>query len=477
MKLRTKIFRHLVLIAAVPSIILAISAYFLLDATLEQTNAWLESNSPDRTINALRLVEARLQAAAVEALASSDSEKRRKALDWSIVDSTIYMNEEARGVLSNSNDSLLIAACQQAGPIRKLIGGAVIVGYASDSSGIIQAGGFVLDGEYVSGFHAATESLREGRNRRNLLPAFVTFLGFLGFAILVIVIVLAFWLSRRLSRGVTVPLEELAVGVAQIGQGGRLPDINNAGTDEVDNLASAFGEMADELESNRRKLLAAERVQAWQEFARRMAHELKNPLTPISLSLYRIKKKLQDSNEYDRFADSIEAIAAEVAHLERLASDYSSLAKLPEPKMVEFDFKHMSDEVVALHEVQLEAFDFSYVFSGSEARMIGDRDRIREVLINIVKNALDFCTPGGKIDVAVRVNNDSISVIAKNDVRDVADVDVKKARIPYFTTRKGGSGLGLAVSDKIIMDHGGNLSLYVEGSQAVVRIDIPRGNN
>lgn len=474
MKLRAKIFRHLVLIATIPSLILAVSAYFLLDATLSQTNVWLASSTPDRTINALRLAESRLQAAAKATMSASGTQDRLRLLDWSLMGDSLAMPDAVRESLPAGHDSLLCAACKEPGPVRLLVDGAVVVGYARDSAGGILAGGFVLGEEYVSGFQAATANLGDSRNQQNLFPAFIVFQAIIGIIIFIGAVSLAYWLSRRLSRSVTIPLEELAVGVASIGRGKRLPVFTKAETDEVQNLAASFTSMAAELDENRKKLMAAERVQAWQEFARRMAHELKNPLTPISLSLYRIKKKLQDSGEYDRFADSVDAISAEVAHLERLASDYSSLAKLPEPKMVEFDFKQVCDEVVALHAVQLESFNFSHSCEDEKILLSGDPDRLREVLINVLKNAIDFCLPNGTITFIVRTTGDKILIRVANDVKNVNEVDIKKARIPYYTTRKGGSGLGLAVSDKILMDHGGNLTLQIVDSSAVIAIELPR---
>lgn len=142
--------------------------------------------------------------------------------------------------------------------------------------------------------------------------------------------------------------------------------------------------------------------------------------------------------------------------------------------MAEFDFKQVCDEVVALHAVQLESFEFSYSFAEEQVQLIGDPDRLREVLINVLKNAIDFCTPKGNIEFIVNMSGDKILIRVSNDVEDIETIDVQKARIPYYTTRKGGSGLGLAVSDKILMDHGGNLSMHIGNSSAVVTIEIPR---
>ncbi len=473
MLLRTKIFRQLVLFATIPSIILAVSAYFLLQTTIEQTSSWLAGNASDRTINALRLVESKLQTAAESTLSLSGNDETASGLDWQLREGAITWSAAGSHPDPMSIDSIVIRSCTETGPVRVVVDGAVLVGFSIIDAGKVTAGGYLLDESYLAGLEAATSSLSESRNFSNILPAFILFLFTSGGIILIIVISLAWWLSRRLSRSVTIPLEELLNAVIDVGRGRALSSLSKAGTEEVDNLAGSFRSMSQELELNRKKLVAAERVQAWQAFARVMAHELKNPLTPISLSLYRIKNKLQKTDKYGEFEDSIEAISAEVAHLERLASDYSSLAKLPEPRVQTFDVHKLIEEIVDLHKVQLEAFNFAFRYVGTESTITADPDRIREVIINVLKNALEFCIPGGRISLLAEFGEKTFSLTVSNSSQDVSETDFQKARIPYYTTRKGGSGLGLAVSDKIVIDHGGSMSLRIVDNNAVVAIEIP----
>ena len=472
MRLRTKIFRQMVLFAIIPSLIIALSAFFILRLAIDRTGSWLSATSPERTINALRLTEYQLQRIAEAAVKSDSDIPMQSAFDWTLKDGVVQYGLESPR--TPELDSLILSIAQVLGPIRLAQSDFVIVGFAAGNDSVLTAAGFILDRQYVSGFEAATASLSESRGFKNILPGFILFLITGGAFILLIVISLAYWLSRRLSTSITIPLEQLSRAAINMGRGISAPLDGIGGSDEVTGLAQSFLQMTEELEESRRRRIAAERVAAWQEFARRMAHELKNPLTPISLSLYRIKNTLTKNDAYDAVADSIEAITAEVAHLERLASDYSSLAKLPEPKFCEFDLSDLLSEVIGLYEAQLESIRFTRNIAGSPMIIVADPDRLREAIINILKNAIEFCPQGGEISMHASVTETRTIIELTNTAGDITEADLRAAKLPYVSTRRGGTGLGLAVSEKIILDHGGGLQLHLKSGMTVVRVTIPR---
>jgi nitrogen fixation/metabolism regulation signal transduction histidine kinase len=303
----------------------------------------------------------------------------------------------------------------------------------------------------------------------------VLFLIAAGTTLLLLIIILAYWLSRRLSAAVTTPLEQLTTVTAAVARGEKADEISVTGTEEISRLTETFNSMLVDLEESRKRLVAVERVAAWQEFARRMAHELKNPLTPISLSLYRLKNSLQKAGNYDRFADSIEAIAAEVDHLQRLAEDYSSLAKLPEPKPVRFNLTELAREVIQLHTAQLEAYSYREEVPGEPVMVRADPDHLRQVMVNLLKNAIEFTSAKRKIIVSVSDGGKSVTFAVANEGDNIKEADLQAAKRPYFSTRKGGLGMGLAISEKIIIEHGGSLNIGLSGDMTVAQFTLPKG--
>ena len=479
MLLRTKIFRHLLFFALVPSLVIAAVSLYLQSHIVAPADRYIASFSPDRTINALRLAEARLQDAARSALMRADPDRLQttaNGLDWLVlIDSAGATAVKMPPDNAVPADSILGPNAFSSSTIRRTVGKNLFLGAWADINGRKIAGGFVLDRQYLDGFETATVSLSQGRLYSNLRPAFTMFSAAAGAAVLAIVIVLAWFLSRRLSGSVTTPLEQLEALTAAVAKGESPVGVTPAGTDEIRHLAETFHQMVADLESNRTRLIAAERVAAWQEFARRLAHELKNPLTPLALSVYRIRKKLQEREDYQQYADSIEALDAEVAHLRRLADDYSSLARLPEPKFTRFRFDRLVREVIELHAPQLDVFHFDDETAPETVEILADPDRLREVMVNLIKNALEFALPGGRIVIRTSRKENAIRFVVADENRDsnIVSADLLRARMPYVTTRPGGMGLGLAISEKIIIDHGGMLKLEVVGAFTEASFEIP----
>lgn len=475
MFLRTKIFHQLVLFALIPSVVVGSAAYYLLFKSMDRASIWLSVSSPDRTINSLRLVEARLQDQAAAYLLRGGRPDSTVFDWWVVAEGDSVIDAAIIGDYPKLTDTIPAAFgnISDEGPVREVIRGYLFLGASTRSGSRRTAGGFILDRQYLDGFRTATAGLSESRRFQNIQPGLVLFLIVAGVAVLVIIIAVAYVLSRRLSRSVTTPLEQLTAATAAAAGGDYTGQISTRGTEEIVRLANTFNHMMDDLEDSRRRLIDAERVAAWQDFARRMAHELKNPLTPISLSLYRIRKALQEEGQYQRFEDSIEAISSQVSRLERLATDYSSFAKLPAPKMQTCDLADLARALVSLYAPQLEAYRFEKEISPEPVQLRADPDHLHQVMVNLMKNAIEFTPAGGRIVLSVTSDSRRAIFSISNECGPVDAETARTAKMPYFSTREGGSGLGLAVSEKIIIDHGGSLSLSIGEGPAVATFEIP----
>jgi two-component system nitrogen regulation sensor histidine kinase NtrY len=216
-------------------------------------------------------------------------------------------------------------------------------------------------------------------------------------------------------------------------------------------------------------VLKAQKALAWQEVARRIAHEVKNPLTPIKLSTERMLKKWQHKDEDfgQVFEGSMRTIVKEVDSLRRLVDEFSRFEKMPEIHKSPTSLAGIIDEVVNLYR---DYKDFSIMVSVPEGIPLIDMDgeQFKRVLINLFENAFQAMNHGGSIDVAVSVDPSANRVFI--DVADngpgIKDEDKEKLFLPYFSTKKEGTGLGLAIASKIIREHMGYLR---------VRDNAPRG--
>jgi nitrogen fixation/metabolism regulation signal transduction histidine kinase len=268
-----------------------------------------------------------------------------------------------------------------------------------------------------------------------------------------VVSLISLYLSRRMARQIAGPVKALARGTEQVAGGNLDVSIDVDAPDELGHLVGAFNRMTSDLKNSKKELVRAERVAAWQGIARRLAHEIKNPLTPISLAMHRIEKRADEPAT----TDSIATVLEEVDNLSRLADEFSLYARLPEPAFETVGLDELLRSVVELYvdgdRVTVELPDLK---SGDNWNVRADAGQIRQVLANVVKNAVTAM--GGKGVLTVNLSCDAGLVTAS-----VADTGpgipepVDQIFEPYFTTRSTGTGLGLAIARKIVEDHGGRL--------------------
>lgn len=224
-------------------------------------------------------------------------------------------------------------------------------------------------------------------------------------------------------------------------------------------------------------IIKAQRAVAWQEVARRMAHEIKNPLTPIKLSTERMVKKWETKeSDFDQiFERSTKTIIKEVDGLKRLVDEFSRFSKLPEVKKLPVHLPALIDEVVSLYKGYKD-IEINVSFPQECPLVELDEEQFKRVMLNIFDNAVHAISDTGKIEMKLRfdlASNTAFIDIADNGLG-IRDEDKERLFLPYFSTRKEGTGLGLAIANRIIAEHRGYIRVRDnEPKGTIFTIEIP----
>lgn len=286
-----------------------------------------------------------------------------------------------------------------------------------------------------------------------------------------------FVVAGRIAR----PVERLVRAVGQIDAGEADYGFERPAGDELDAVAGSISRTHRALELQRARSTAAERVAAWREVARRVAHEVKNPLAPIRLTAQNLRRARQtDPVLFDElFDDGVRTILEEVAQLERLVGEFSEFARLPAPRRRACDPAALLDDVLALHRAEPGlVVERHGAASVPGARL--DEDQIRRALGNVVGNAveamreLDPETPR-RLEAGVALDDGVVAITVRDSGPGPPAGGGDTMLRPYFTTKSGGTGLGLAIVDRIVTEHGGILAVErVDdgGCRIVIRLPL-----
>jgi two-component system nitrogen regulation sensor histidine kinase NtrY len=208
-------------------------------------------------------------------------------------------------------------------------------------------------------------------------------------------------------------------------------------------------------------LIKAQRTAAWREVARRIAHEIKNPLTPIQLSIQRARKKyLSRSPDYDQvFLEATETITSQVDELKKLVDEFSRFARLPSISPAPVDIHEIIEDSLKLYRSHRRGIDFPIAYHPSPLIINGDAEQLKRVLINLIENSLDAIEGEGKIsfETSVDQSEGTVRVRVSDDGRGLPEKDRDKLFLPYYSTKKGGTGLGLAIVSDIVNEHKGEI--------------------
>lgn len=292
-----------------------------------------------------------------------------------------------------------------------------------------------------------------------------------------------------MAGGVSVRIRQLAGATRKVGAGDLSIRVPEQGRDEVTALASAFNRMLSEVENNRTRIEYLQRMGAWQEMARRLAHEIKNPLTPIQLAVEEVHRRYPDGDQKYRHLlnSTLEIVVDEISTLRRLVSEFSGFARLPHAQLTPADLAAFLREQAqgssspgSGDPSQWGALpmDVELAIPDGPAPVYLDRQLLRRVMANLVSNASEALPPEQEQRGKLRIS------LSQADNRWVIDVDDNGPGIPeelrlsvfepYVTTKSTGTGLGLAITKKIVMEHGGSIAALPSPlGGARIRLSLP----
>ena len=304
--------------------------------------------------------------------------------------------------------------------------------------------------------------LTQGDLTRSFFLAFVI----IYLVCLVIALGVALLMAERLAR----PIHRLVRGADAVAAGHWDTHVSAGAGGETGRLVQAFNGMVERLDTQRRRLVETEKMAAWRDVARHLAHEIKNPLLPIRLTVEELRDQYKGNDDSYRtmLEDSARVVGEELGHLQTLVRDFSEFAKMPELSPREASFEQLVRDVAGIYpQVQSEIG-----VEGNLAPFPFDPDQLRRVIINLFDNAVSV----GATRMTVRLGADARQLRAAftDDGPGIAPENLEKIFEPYFTTRSEGTGLGLAVSHNIAVLHGGTMQASsLPGKGATFTFTLP----
>jgi nitrogen fixation/metabolism regulation signal transduction histidine kinase len=324
--------------------------------------------------------------------------------------------------------------------------------------------------EEAQAIAAVVESYRRSQQIGLLEELHVRNAGYILATFAFVFLVVAFAVGAMLARTLTRPIEELQDAFENVAAGNLGFQVTSRPRGEMGHLTDGFNTMSSDLYESHHQLVRATRQAAWQDVARRLAHEIKNPLTPITLSIHRVRTRLASDDTVVQ--ECLDTILEEASHLERLANEFSSFARLPKPKLNRIDPAEVLQQVLDLY-AATPNLTLNVRLDGLPA-VLADRDQIRQVFTNVVKNAVEAMPRGGDLDVQWSQENGFVAFTFRDAGGGFPDEAGDRVFDPTFTTKPTGSGLGLSIVRRILEDHGGDIQAgnRDEGG-AWVRIRLP----
>jgi len=291
-------------------------------------------------------------------------------------------------------------------------------------------------------------------------------------------LLLSWWISRRITR----PVEELANGAREVAAGHWDTQIHVRGHDEIGELAGAFNGMTRTLAAQKEKLVQTERVAAWRELARRLAHELRNPLFPLQITVENLQRarQLAPDQFQEVFSEATATLKAELSNLNSIVGRFSDFAKMPSPEFTKVNVNEALREAIRLFEPQFHAvgkptITLEYSLSESLSDIDADPDLLHRAFQNLVLNALDAMPGGGALTVKSADAGPNVHIEVSDTGKGLTPEECSRLFTPYYTTKVQGTGLGLAIVQSVVSDHHGSISVTSdEGHGATFRIELPK---
>ncbi len=345
----------------------------------------------------------------------------------------------------------------------------------------IHAAGTWISPEMVEARYALEEGLDRFRDVTRLggqgMREFVWTLASLWMVLLALG---SFFAARQLARGVSGPVLELAEGMEAVAAGDLTTRVDTNSRDEMQILVKSFNTMTDQLREARERIITAEKQAAWRDVARRIAHEIKNPLTPIQIGLHRVRSRIEADERFasdDAIRESFQTMAEEVEALRRMAAAFSEFAQLPQPTMAPGDMEGVVRGAAALFSEGPTRVRLETIVRGQIPPVEMDADLVKRALINLIKNAVESVEEagGGGVDVTLGMEGAELVLTVRDSGVGFEPEEADRLFDPDYSTKARGMGLGLSMVARIVVDHSWRIEAVSEGNGrgAEIRITIP----
>ena len=311
----------------------------------------------------------------------------------------------------------------------------------------------------------------------------------ISFAIIYIIIVslllfISISIAIRFSSRFFRSINNLILASTSIGEGNLDTKVPEVKTDkDLEILNKNFNQMIERLKSQQEKLIINERHEAWGNLARKMAHEIKNPLTPIQLTIDRLKNSYSnqlDDIDRENFRDNLKIINNQIKEIEKLVNEFSDFARMPKPIFKENDLLILLRESINLLSELDKSITINLKNNAKEIVFKSDREQLGRVFLNLIKNSIESIQEKSQkmsninknIGIELNDNNNHISLIINDTGVGFKNLNtnIKDILNPYFTTKQKGTGLGLSIVNKIISDHGGSIEFISKDNGAEIKI-------
>ena len=286
-----------------------------------------------------------------------------------------------------------------------------------------------------------------------------------GGAGIVLAILLSSWAAARVTR----PMEQLAAAAQDVAGGNWDTRVDVPGDDEIAQLANSFNRMTAELLTQKERLVQAERVAAWRELARRLAHELKNPLFPLQLTVENLLRAREQSPEqFDEvFRESARTLLGEISNLKTIVGRFSEFSRMPQPHLQAVEVNELLRGVAQLFQAQLQAPGRAAIVCTLELEenmplISADPELLHRAISNLVLNAMDAMPSGGTLTLRSRSRDGRAIMEVADTGSGLTPEECARIFTPYYTSKQHGTGLGLAIVQSVVSDHGGTISVQSE---------------
>jgi signal transduction histidine kinase len=294
---------------------------------------------------------------------------------------------------------------------------------------------------------------------------------------IVLAILLSSWAAARVTR----PVERLALAAQEVAAGNWNARVEVPGRDELAQLADSFNRMTAELLGQKERLVQAERVAAWRELARRLAHELKNPLFPLQLTVENLVRARQNPEQFEEvFCESSRTLLAEISNLKGIIGRFSEFSKMPQPHCQPVQVNDVMRAVAHLFQAQLQAPGRAKI--SCELQLdpflepaVADAELLHRAISNLVLNAMDAMPQGGVLTLRTRGEGGKVLIEVADTGSGLTPEECERIFTPYYTSKQHGTGLGLAIVQSVVSDHGGRIRVESQpGRGTIFVIELQR---